>query len=105
MEKFLQLRNKHKEFVYHDFEISETGFKFHFSIDEYNFYPSWSFSEGTIGQHVNRDLLEYAVFSLGMAELVSYWKIACPPTVLIKCGYLDEEMISWWKSLYFNGLN
>lgn len=104
MEKFLQLRNKHKEFVYHDFEISETGFKFHFSIDEYNFYPSWSFSEGTIGQHVNRDLLEYAVFSLGMAELVSYWKCACPPVVRIKCGALDQQRIQWWKKLYFNGL-
>ena len=104
MEKFLQLRNKHEEFVYHSFEICETSFKFHFSMDDYHFYPEWSFPKGTIGKHVNQELLEYAVFSLGMAELVSYWKCACPPVVRVKCGSLDNQRIKWWKKLYFNGL-
>ena len=39
-----------------------------------------------------------------MAELVSYWKCACPPVVEIRCGGLSEEQKLWWKKLYFNGL-
>lgn len=39
-----------------------------------------------------------------MAELVSYWKCACPPVVKVKCGSLDEKQCLWWKKLYFNGL-
>ena len=104
MEKFLQLRTKHREFIYHSYEIHETGFRFHFSIDDYHFYPTWDFPDGIIGAHVDCGLLEYAVFNLGMAELVSYWKCACPPVVRVCCGALDEESISWWKKLYYNGL-
>ena len=42
--------------------------------------------------------------SLGMVELVSYWKITCSPQVVIEAGSLSEEQILWWKDLYFNGL-
>ena len=44
------------------------------------------------------------IFSLGMVELVSYWKIACPPTVAVEAGWLNQDQIDWWKDLYFNGL-
>ena len=39
-----------------------------------------------------------------MVELVSYWKCACPPKVIVKCGQLDEFQKNWWKKLYFGGL-
>lgn len=44
------------------------------------------------------------MFSLGMAELVSYWKCCCSPRVEIRCGALSERQKNWWKKLYFNGL-
>ncbi len=44
------------------------------------------------------------IFSLGMVELVSYWKICCPPTVWVEAGCLNREQIDWWKNLYYNGL-
>ena len=44
------------------------------------------------------------IFSLGMVELISYWKIACPPTVTVEAGRLNQDQIDWWKDLYFNGL-
>ncbi len=44
------------------------------------------------------------LFSIGMVELVSYWKIACPPQVIVHAGHLNDEQIKWWKDLYFNGL-
>ena len=49
-------------------------------------------------------LLRDMLFSLGMVELVSYWKTACPPRVVVRAGHLDEAQIRWWKDLYRNGL-
>ena len=104
MNKFEQLREKHREFVYESYEINEDSFVFHFRMDKYRFDPKWSFSPELIKNAKDKKLLQYAVFFLGMSELVSYWKCACPPVVKINCGALNDEQIKWWKKLYFNGL-
>ncbi len=49
-------------------------------------------------------LLDRLVFHIGMIELISYWKCACPPQVVVQCGTLDETQIRFWKKLYYNGL-
>lgn len=102
--KFERLRKKHGEFVYESYELNDDGFVFHFKMDEYSFSPSWSFSPELIKNAADKELLSYAVFSLGMSELVSYWKCACPKTVKINCGALNKEQILFWKKLYYNGL-
>ena len=104
LEKFLQLRKENPVFIYHDFSIDDVGFSFHFSIGEFHFYPTWKWNGNYISHKTDIKLLEALVFSLGMAELVSYWKCACPPEVHVKCGALDEYQIKWWKKLYYNGL-
>ena len=40
-EKYRALREKHKEFIYHGYDLADDGIFFHFSIDDYHFYPSW----------------------------------------------------------------
>ena len=91
--------NNHKKLIYHDFSVSENKIVFHFSLDdEIHFKPEWTF---TVPLRGNIDLL---AFNLGMAELVSYWKCACPKTVEVRCGALDALQINWWKKLYRNGL-
>lgn len=104
MEKYLQLRREHPEFIYHGYELTNEGVDYHFSIDEFDFYPKWRWDAELIPENIDRRALERIVFSLGMAELVSYWKCACPPTVRVMCGSLTDEQIRWWKKLYFNGL-
>lgn len=104
MDKFQQLREKHREFIYEGYEITDDSFVFHFRIDEFFFNPRWSFSPELIKNAPDKRLLDYAVFSLGMSELISYWKCACPPIVKIKCGALNDDQIKWWKKLYFYGL-
>ncbi len=107
MTLYEQLREKHRKFIYHSFDFmeenDETVLQFHFSMDEYNFYPRWKFPF-SIPDEAYRDLISICAFSLGMAELVSYWKCACPPEVEVRCGALDEWQKCWWKKLYFNGL-
>lgn len=103
MSKFDELRRRYPTFIYHSYKINENGFSFHFSIDKYNFYPSWKWN-GLYDNVKDTGIIEYIVFSIGMAELVSYWKCACCPVVLVECGALDKWQINWWKKLYFNGL-
>ena len=108
MSLYDELRQKHGSFIYHSYEFSEqdgnTLLRFHFSIDEYNFYPRWTFTEEFSRLEFDRALADRIAFSLGMAELVSYWKCACPPTVEVRCGGLSAWEKNWWKKLYFNGL-
>ena len=48
--------------------------------------------------------LQTLAFHIGMVELVSYWKMACPKRVVVKPFALNEPQKSWWKKLYYNGL-
>ena len=48
--------------------------------------------------------LQSLAFQIGMTELVSYWKIACPKRVVVKPFLLTESQIAFWKKLYYNGL-
>lgn len=104
MSKFEELRSQHPLFIYHGFELGGNYLRFHFSIDEYHFHPEWTFDETLNSAGLPRERLEALAFSLGMAELVSYWKCACCPTVEVLCGGLSAWQISWWKKLYWNGL-
>ena len=50
------------------------------------------------------EILDRMIFSLGMVETISYYKITCPGTVVIECGSLTEWQKKWWQKLYRNGL-
>jgi hypothetical protein len=39
---------------------------------------------------------------MGLAEIPSYWKAACPPTIAVEAGYLDKTQIAFWQDLIFN---
>ncbi|MBQ2508811.1 MAG: hypothetical protein II532_03480 [Bacteroidales bacterium] len=53
---------------------------------------------------LSREQLDVLTFNIGMIELVSYWKAACPPTVEVRCGKLSDEQVAFWKKIYYNGL-
>lgn len=103
MTKFEELRSRYNTFIYHSYDITDVGFSFHFSIGEYDFFPEWEWNDLILLPGIP-DELEKMVFAVGMTELVSYWKCACPPNVEVHCGALDEWQINWWKKLYWGGL-
>ena len=110
MYSYQELREQYTTFVYHGYDIEEFAdnvkFTFHFEIEGLSsFAPAWTFpKKKEMNGIVTDEGLRAMAFSLGMVELISYWKIACPPSVLIEGEYLNENQIAWWKSLYFNGL-
>ena len=109
MEKFLEFRRDNPVFTYHSYTVTETDstvdvqWKFLLG-DLAQFTPGWSFPKPAGYSAKSDRTLERLVFSLGMAEAVSYWKAACCPTVRVLCGELDAEQIAWWKKLWFMGL-
>ncbi len=108
--EYNELRKRHPVFYYHDYEIieeqNEIQVRFDFEIEDLShFNPSFLIQKPADSDGITElELFREAAFSLGLAELVSYWKLTCAPTVVVEAGCLDDAQISWWKKLYFNGL-
>ncbi len=107
--KFIELREKYPKFIYESYEIEENDLEYkltyHFNIPNLtSFSPTIKIAKTQIQEDIDRNLLEYLVFHIGLIELVSYFKCTCSKEVEIKAGYLDEEQIKWFKKLYYYGL-
>jgi len=113
--KFIDLRAEYPVFVYESYSTelidSEIVIRFSFNLNDlYRFYPETRISvrPGISDLFFKRggqlnDLNIFA-FNIGMIELISYWKAACSPKVIIKPHVLDQGQIDFWKKIYFNGL-
>lgn len=98
-------------FLYKQYTVLDTGtdlqVTYHFEIPGLSaFDPVWHFPKKDLKPVNTADspVLQAMLFGLGMVELISYWKIACPPRVVVSAGPLTEEQIVWWKDLYYLGL-
>ncbi len=110
--KFFKLRDKHKEFIYDSYKISEDSesinIEYKFEIPNLKvFMPKIKIlKKGLIVNKIdnNKEYINNIVFHIGLIELISYWKCVCSPNVIIKCGRINSEQIAWFKKLYFYGL-
>jgi len=97
------------EFQSYSFQVKnknlEVVFLFNLS-DKFFFNPSLTFrgSHKINFEKIDPAALNALVFHIGMVELISYWKAACPPKVVIRPHKLTDDQIKWWKKLYFHGL-
>lgn len=110
-EKFLELRRSFPYFIYerYDYSLTESGLLIRFTFnlaDQYHFHPelffprkSWFLPDDLILRH-----LPAIAFNTGMAEMISYWKAACPPRILVKPHTLNKDQVEWWRRLWFHGL-
>ena len=88
-------------------ENEQLSVKYYFSLDDkYFFTPSFDIPKRRFYDfnNLNNSQLDVILFNIGMIELISYWKLACPKRVYIQPFKLDDNQIRWWKKLYFNGL-
>jgi len=111
MKTYESCRKNFPVFYFKNSEIKDTAeelqITYHFEIPNLSsFHPTWRFPKKNSAplDIENNSTLKKMIFGLGMVELVSYWKIACPPKVIVEAGALDEAQICWWKELYFLGL-
>lgn len=110
MDKFYELRNKYSEFIYDSYTIKEENNKYVITYEFIttnlcSFHPEIKIDKSIIkNNNIDKNLFEYIVFHIGLIELISYYKATLSPNIIIKCGYLDEEQIKWYKNIIFNGL-
>ena len=109
--KYNSLREEYEFFRFqrYDYTLENDVFtvKFYFSLDDkYFFEPSFEIPQRNFynWSDINKNQLDTILFNIGMIELISYWKLACPKKVYISPFNLDSNQILWWKKLYFNGL-
>ncbi|HOU09557.1 MAG TPA: hypothetical protein PL044_02315 [Clostridiales bacterium] len=110
-EKFLRFRAEHPVFSYDGYDIArENGdivLSWRFAVEglcEFRPVTRVKTDNLAIFNAVDGATARAIVFSLGLAEAVSYWKCACPPRFALRCGDLDADTALWWKRLWFGGL-
>ena len=109
--KFEALRQEFGTFTFVRQTVKRNGgglsLAFDFSLDDrYFFHPTLEIPARPFfdWEGIPMERLEALAFQIGMTELVSYWKIACPKKVIVRPFALDDSQKSFWKKLYYNGL-
>ena len=109
--KFDALRKKFSVFTFESQTVKrENGtlsLAFDFNLDDrYHFRPTLEIPTRPFfdWDSIPEEQLQALAFQIGMTELVSYWKIACPKRVVVKPFALTESQKAFWKKLYYNGL-
>ncbi len=105
------LRRRHPKLIYKQYTVDYLADAVHFSA-EFLLLPNIVFRPKTIIQGVSEEqwaamspeVMHNFAFHLGMAEILSYWKAACPSEIVIEAGYLDEYQLAWWHKLLINGM-
>ncbi len=109
--KYNSFRDKYPFFEYKNYSFTRNDgsikatYCFNLS-DRYIFNPSIEIPARdfyNVNSLTDSELNNY-IFHIGMIELISYWKAACPKKVIITPHKLENEQVDWWKKLYFHGL-
>ncbi len=110
-EKFLRLRSEYPVFTYegYDSQYSSKGLQvqYHFNMaGRYFFHPTLIIPDRDfyLRENCRPEYIDNILFHIGMVEMISYWKSACPPVIRIKGRSLSEAQVAWWKDLCFKGL-
>jgi len=110
-EKFLRLRSEYPVFTYegYDQQYSANGLQvqYHFNMSgRYFFHPTLVIPDRDffLKDNCRPEFIDNILFHIGMVELISYWKTACPPKIRIKKRNISEDQVIWWKELYYKGL-
>ncbi|MCX6268363.1 MAG: hypothetical protein NTW16_13545 [Bacteroidetes bacterium] len=108
---FLQFREQFPFFVFEkqEYALNSRGLEIMFTFNlsnQYEFHPLLFIPRKTffLADEKIENHLDNIIFNIGMIELISYWKAACSPKLIVKPFSLYPEQAAWWKKLYFNGL-
>jgi len=102
---FSRLRALHPAIRYRGYSTARSGslveVMFHITLDPgLEFSPTLTFA----APDVSDDALLPYLHQIGMVELISYWKAACPQKVVIETHSLIDEQAEWWHDLFIHGL-
>ena len=90
LEKYQAFRKRYPEFIYESYDIErqpgEVKLAFRFSVPGLGeFAPQWTLPmPDNPAFPPESPLFQNLAFQLGLVELISYWKIACPPPSIFR---------------------
>jgi len=111
---YRELSIKYPHFVYrsYDYKQDRNGLEGTFVYEimdahgdvAFEFCTSWAIAApaNLPAQHAD---VEALVYSLGMVEAISYWKLTCASRLTVACGRLDDWQVQWWRKLFRKGLS
>ncbi len=107
--KYQKLRKEYPVFEYSESNIVKFAggleLSFRFKVGpEIEFLPKIFIPLDPKQLPLNNDLLRTLCFSIGMVEMISYWKAFCSPKILINPFRLMPLQENWWKKLFRHGL-
>ena len=97
--QFTEYRNKYKEFYYNSFSLTEDNeaiyLEYDFEIPELTkFSPKLRILKKNMKfKSINTIEAKNMAFNIGMIELISYWKSACPPKITVSSLTLASPLI------------
>jgi len=110
LKNFNDLREKNNKFIYKSYKFTTSDesllLEYHYQLCEddkvtdFNHTLSLPMDEKISLEGDTSNI----IYHIGMAEAISYYKIAVPKQFLIECGSLSLEQQKWFKKLYYNGL-
>lgn len=100
---FLSLRSKHPSLTFERFTMhvvnNQTEVTYTFTLA-----PNITFSPRLFFPFVLDKNAHAYLFHIGLVELLSYWKLACPKIIQINAGFLDAQQIHFFDVLLRKGL-
>lgn len=114
-QKYLNFRSEYPFLEYVGFEsiIDHKGLHVTYEFNmagKFTFRPEFSIPKKRFlknfptEESIRNPIFENLFFHIGMVELISYWKSACPPHVIIHKHKLSENQVAWWKNVFYQGL-
>ena len=105
------LRARHPRFTYEDYAVERVGDALRLTFS-FTMAPDIAFAPTTTLRAPDAarlaalppEALDALAFHVGLVELLSYWKTACPPEIVIKAGALDAAQVAWWRDLILHGM-
>jgi hypothetical protein len=106
-----ELRRRHPRFVFQSYALDQAGNRLKISF-RFRLEPDLVFTPEIAIESIDRSrideldaaIVERLAFHLGLIEMLSYWKAACPREVVIEAGALEEWQIGWWRDLWLRGM-
>jgi len=103
-----ELREKFDNISYNSFTYKENQsnleISYFYQLGEYNFTHKINIIKKKFFNLNNLKEKDVFLFNLGLVELISYYKLACPKRVILRAGNLTEEQKEFWKKLFYKGL-
>jgi hypothetical protein len=106
-----ELRARHPRFFYDGFSLQRDEnalrLQYQFRIEPNLFFAPHTIIERVAWQREEQlptTTLENLVFHLGLVEMLSYWKAACSPEIVVRAGALNAKQIAWWSELLRKGM-